>query len=60
MQKIWCEPAECWTGCDDPGCPYTHWPSWHREGDPNGYVSQAEAEAAVNPHPVMETRVAQR
>ena len=38
--KIWCEPAECYSGCDDPRCPYTHWSSWHREGDQNGYAAR--------------------
>ncbi len=24
MDKIFESPAECYVGCDDPNCPYTH------------------------------------
>ena len=48
MAHIYCEPAECYEGCDDLQCPYTHWVSWHRVGDPQVYVTRADALAADN------------
>jgi hypothetical protein len=28
--QIWCEPAECYSGCSDHECPYTHRDIWRR------------------------------
>lgn len=46
--KIYSIPAECFSGCSDPWCPYIHIETWHRVGDKRSYGSYEEALAADN------------
>jgi hypothetical protein len=42
--KYWM--AECYSGCDDPQCPYNHRSTWEVNG--KHFLSEAEAEAYVS------------
>lgn len=44
--RIVCEPAECWAGCADPECHYTHLDTW-RLPDGSSHFTRRDAEAAI-------------
>ncbi len=44
---VYYRAAECWSGCEDPDCPYIHVGGWRAEGIDGYFDTEAQAASAI-------------